>query len=104
MMQLSAKSASHHGVHQRKFAAWLGGIAKFSSCNCAICRTWSTSRPAYLAFQTIERLFADPGLPDHLATGTPTYACISTPIICSTLKPSFIGSFPAFAGSVLAED
>src|SRR5260370_41270979 len=23
MMQLSAKSASHHGVHQRKFAAWL---------------------------------------------------------------------------------
>jgi hypothetical protein len=31
MMQLSAKSASHHGVHQRKFAAWLCGIDKFSS-------------------------------------------------------------------------
>jgi hypothetical protein len=28
----------------------------------------------------------------------------STPIICSTLKRSFIGSFPAFAGAVLAED
>jgi hypothetical protein len=30
--------------------------------------------------------------------------CSSTPIICSRLKRSFIGSFPVFAGSVLAED
>src|SRR5271156_1643567 len=28
MMQLSAESASHPCVHQRKFPPWLGGIAK----------------------------------------------------------------------------
>src|SRR5579863_6281685 len=49
MMQLSSESARHPSVHQRKFASWLGGIAK-ERADHGFCKGATTSTLAHTAF------------------------------------------------------